>query len=205
MHTYATNSTANVRLMGWIAVGSVFAAMALEGPLGKLQAWMNETIGLDFGLGPISAMGLFWLMYVLFDKFLWRLRLLTRFLLVPDLNGTWEVEGLTTSKKGEMVAWPWAGEVVILQSWSEITILLKTKQSESRSISASLYNEPGRGHRLIYHYSNAPSCAEHELLRHCGLCDLTFSADRKTAQGTYFTDRDRVTVGTMKLTRKGNT
>jgi hypothetical protein len=126
-------------------------------------------------------------------------------LLVPNLNGTWACEGKTVSRAGTPVDDPWTGTVTIRQSWTKIVVTLTTGQSTSRSIAASLYDEPSSGYRLIYHYDNRPGVAERDLGRHTGLCSLLFDEHSHSASGDYFSDKDRMTVGTIQLQRKGKT
>lgn len=166
---------------------------------GKLETWWG------FPVGGISSMAVFGLLYFAFDRVLWRLPPIRKILLVPDLNGRWIVEGRTTIKKGEPVDWRWNGVMTISQSWSSISVTQRTSHSPSHSTAASLYREPGRGYRLIYHYDNNPLPDQQELSRHCGLCNLLFTEDARSAEGQYFTDRDRLTVGTMQLTKEGVT
>ncbi len=61
------------------------------------------------------------------------------------------------------------------KSWSRITVVLKTSPSGSRSVAVPLYEEPGQGCRLIYHYENRPQLGEPELACHYGLCTHLFS------------------------------
>ena len=150
-------------------------------------------------------MTVFGLLYFAFDNWLWKVEHLRRILLVPNLNGRWLVTGKTVKRDGQDTAFDWNGEVEIIQSWSKISIVLRTRQSSSRSIAASLYRYPGEGYRLIYHYCNDPKVDQPDLKRHSGLCDLMFLYDVNEAEGSYFTDRDRLTVGTMHLARGDST
>lgn len=176
-------------------------AVVLASGLGWLGAQLAGWWGFPFG--GVSSIAVFGTLYFAFDRFLWRRSFLRRFLLVPDLNGAWEVTGRTIIKNGTEYEWHWDGEIRIAQSWSKIRIVLKTAKSASKSIAASLYREPGEGYRLIYHYDNTPTLDRNDMHRHCGLCDLVFDDGASEAVGKYFTDRDRLTVGTMTLCRKG--
>lgn len=196
MHPYSTDSPAKHTLLFFIAI----VAIAVAGVVGWLTDFVNQFTGLT--VGGASALTCFAILYALFDKFCWRWRLVRRFLLVPDLNGTWACSARTSMKNAEPVDWPWEATITIRQSWSRIIIRLKTSQSESASIGASLDRRPGQGYRLVYHYDNSPSTSQHELHRHSGLCDLVFSDDGASAEGEYFTGKDRFTAGTMTLKRK---
>lgn len=81
-------------------------------------------------------------------------------------------------------------------------IHLKTSQSESKSISASIFHEEGVGYRLLYQYNNRPNANELDLNNHSGTSELLFSEDTLLADGSYYTDRHRTTVGKMILRRE---
>ena len=198
MHPYSTDSPANPKLLAYLA----FAAVALSAAAGALLASLNSTLG--WHLSGVSSMACFGLLYLLLDRWLWRRAWIRRVLLVPDLNGTWKCAGATVSQAGQATNRAWTGTLRIRQAWSRISVVLSTEQSRSHSIAASIYRDPAGGYRLIYHYENEPSPAEHDLARHSGLCRIVFDEKVTEAAGTYFTDRDRMTVGTMKFTRGGS-
>lgn len=195
-HNYATNSSFHPRMIASIA----FIAVGLSALIGWIATWVQQTWG--YGVGGISAMTIFGLLFFVFNKWLWKIALLRRLLLVPNLNGRWRIQGKTIKRDGEDVSFDWEGTIDITQSWSGIVVVLRTKLSSSRSIAASLYRYTGEGYRLIYHYSNEPKADQSALKRHCGLCDLMFDEDLRQAEGSYFTDRDRLTTGTMQLTKE---
>ena len=59
--------------------------------------WMT-TVGTAV---PVTAF--FGLLYLLFDRYLWKWSMFRRVLLVPDLNGVWECRGRTALKNGTPV------------------------------------------------------------------------------------------------------
>ena len=150
---------------------------------------------------PIGAGAVYAVLYWFFDRYAWRLRSLSRFLKVPDLAGRWSCEGQTVNPDGTP-GWKWSAEIVIVQSWDRIRVRLKTVQSGSNSVTASLLNDAADGYRLIYSYRNDPRIGEPELRSHLGFAELTFSADLRKAEGEYFNGHGRYTFGTMHLTRE---
>jgi hypothetical protein len=180
----------------------MLVAIALSSAAGVVVKHANSNLG--WTLGGISAMSVFTLVYLLFDRVVWKWRWARKILLVPDLNGSWRCDGKTLFRHGTPLEAEWSGTVTIRQSWSRIRIVLTTGQSASQSIAASIFQEAGSGFRLIYHYDNKPGLGERELARHCGLCNLLFDENVESATGEYFTDKDRMTAGTMKLTRGGS-
>ena len=171
--------------------------------MGYLSEWMRGYWGASFG--GISSMAVFGIMWFVFNHWLWRRPFARRFLLVPDLNGEWECRGKTIKKDAERIDWPWNGNITIKQSWTKIMIRLQASQSGSKSIAASLYHEGDGRYRMIYHYENEPKVSETELRRHSGLTVLLFDSQAESAEGRYFTDGDRLTVGEMHLQRKEET
>lgn len=199
MHTYATNSPVNRKLGAYLMIAATLMATGVSFAVHRV----NSTLG--WTLGGVSAMTLYGALYLLFDRCIWRWTWARSLLLVPNLNGTWTCEGKIVSKSGAPVDYPWNATVTIRQSWTKIVVTLTTGQSSSRSIAASLYDEPGSGYRLIYHYDNRPGVAERDLSRHTGLCSLLFDEHGNSAAGDYFSDKDRMTVGTMRMHKKGKT
>jgi hypothetical protein len=199
MHAYATNFPWHPRLLLGMALLAIGISSAIGWVCAQVEGWWGIPVG------GISSIAVFSILYFAFDRYLWRLQILRRFLLIPDLNGEWEVTARTVGKRGECVDWPWTGTITVAQSWSKICIALKTSQSASTSIAASLYREPPHGYRLIYHYDNKPNADQQEIHRHCGLCDILFDDGASEGSGQYFTDKDRLTAGRMALKKKGPT
>ncbi|MGE0756797.1 MAG: hypothetical protein AB7O38_07245 [Pirellulaceae bacterium] len=198
MHSYATNSPLQLRLIVWLA--GLAAGISIG--VGWVTSWAKSSWG--FNVGGISAMTAFALLYFIFDRWLWKLKPLRAWLLIPDLNGTWRCEGKAVDPTSGDVAHDWSAEIRICQSWSRIGVVLKAASSSSRSISASVYHHPGEGFRLIYVYDNTPKADQVRLARHSGQCDLIFAEDLQSAEGRYFNDGDRLTSGTMRLLKGSN-
>lgn len=203
MHDYSIDRHPKEKILFVLS----FIAIAVAPALNRGVATAVESLGAATGWasGPVTAIpvfGLFLGIYWLFDAKLWRVPRLRRLLLIPDLNGTWSCEGLTSLRRGQLVNTAWEADIVITQSWSKIQICVRTRQSASRSVSASLSREPGVGYRLIYNYRNDPSANELELQKHDGTAEITFDEDCHSGTGNYFTDRHRSTVGTMALRKR---
>lgn len=161
---------------------------------------INTVLGLT--LAGVSSISLFGLLYWLFDTAVWRWRLARRYLMVPDLNGEWECNGKTEFKNGEARHYDWQGTITIRQSWSRMSVVLKSGKSRSESLAASLRRRGADEYELIYYYDNEPEVGQPELYRHTGVCRLTFDRAETSAEGKYFSDQDRMTAGNMSLARK---
>lgn len=128
------------------------------------------------------------------DRWLWRLRTVQTFFPVArDLRGTWK--GTLTSFWEDPITRvrpaPKDVFLVIRQSASEVSVVLMTNESSSRSSMAAL-TESGTGASLVYMYLNRPdSRVEHRSRMHNGAAFLEVSG-RPAARirGRYWTDRD---------------
>ena len=203
MHDYSIDRHPKEKVLFLLALIAIVTAPIVKGLAEYLVSLLE--VSTSWSSAPVVAVpvfGLFAGLYFLFDKFLWKITWLRKLLLVPDLNGKWACTGRTNLKNGEPVNFDWNATVSITQSWSKILIHLKTSQSESKSISASIYHEAGVGYRLLYQYNNKPNADELDLSNHSGSAELLFSEGAESASGSYYTDRHRTTVGTMKLERE---
>lgn len=203
MHDYSIDKHPKEKILFFLALIAITTAPLLQDLADKIVTYLQVSTG--WSSAPVVAVPVFAIfagLYFLFNKYLWRIDSLRRALLVPDLNGVWACEGQTTLKNGEPADNQWNAIITITQSWSKMLIHLKTTQSESKSISASIFHEDGVGYRLLYQYNNNPNANELDLLNHSGTTELLFSEDTSTASGSYYTDRHRTTVGTMNLTKE---
>src|SRR5690625_2471433 len=103
-----------------------------------ITPWVNDAFSgianaVDVQLGWVAVPAVlvptflgFILLYLIFDRHLWRVPWLRRFLLVPDLNGEWECQGVTVIRNSAEVEFKWQAIVTIRQSWSKMIIVLRT-------------------------------------------------------------------------------
>lgn len=177
-----------------ITITLFFAAVDLAKSLGWAQNVPNLI------LWPVSAGVIYAAIYWLFEKYVWKLSIVSKLLRVPDLSGKWVCEGQSLNPdKSHSDAWE--GEITIIQSWDRLRIRLKTEQSGSNSIAAALVSDDADGFRLLYNYKNDPNLKEKNLASHRGCAELIFDHSLKTAEGEYFNGHGRYTFGTMKLKR----
>ncbi len=203
MHDYSIDKHPKEKVLFFLALVAITSAPIIKELAEYLVSLLEVSTG--WSSAPVVAVpvfGLFAGLYFLFDKYLWKISWLRKVLLVPDLNGKWRCNGHTNLKNAEQVDYDWNATVSITQSWSKILIHLNTSQSESKSISASIYHEAGVGYRLLYQYNNKPNANELDLNNHSGSAELLFTEDTVSASGSYYTDRHRTTVGTMILERE---
>jgi len=204
-HEYSViglDRTAIGRYLGVVAgVLASFAAMTTTLFFNLAQRFGFSDAGTGVAIYPINAGLFYFLGHLAFNKYIWRSRIFQAMLGVPNLNGVWACKGFTKDNDGN-VTYEWDATVTINQTWEKIVVYLDTGQSRSRSKSASLVKEPGRGYVLMYSYQNEPRIGEPELRSHVGYCELLLDEDLKTAEGDYFNNKGRITFGRMKLARK---
>lgn len=140
---------------------------------------------------------IYMILYKWFDTSLWNHQRIGKILCVPNLSGKWSVEGKSLSDEGKN----WEGILTIVQSWDKVRIHLKTSQSHSDSITASVIHDEGIGYRLLYNYRNNPKAGEEHLFSHIGFTDLRFDENLKSAEGEYFNGHGRSTYGSMIIRR----
>jgi hypothetical protein len=200
VHPYSTDSWATWKPAALLGV----VAVVVSGVLTHLFGLVYEKTGFYIATGaPFAISGA---LFVLFDRYLWKLGTVRRILLVPDLNGTWRCAGRTVSKAGAPADYAWTADITIEQSWTKILITQRAQSngrasSVSASNAASISRCGGGSFRLLYHYHNTPKVDQPDLREHSGLCRLVFDSSGQRAEGDYFTDRDRITVGQMVLER----
>lgn len=178
-----------------VVVGLVLAIIAILKSYG-LADQIPEVI-----IWPLSAGAIYVLLYSIFARYAWKFWPLKKFLKVPDLSGEWHCDGQTMNPD-RTPSYPWKATITIVQNWDKLRIRLKTDQSGSNSIAASLFHDEIDGFRLLYNYKNDPRSDQPELQPHRGFADITFNADLTAGEGEYFNGQGRFTFGTMKLTRR---
>lgn len=205
-HEYAILGGLNRARIGQ-ALGAL-ASIVSAAIVAIVLALFNVALWLGIGdaippvvLIPVGAGAVYSILYWLFDRHAWRLAAVARWSKVPDLSGRWRCEGLTLPVN-DQAGRPWSGEIVIVQSWDRIRVRLKTPQSGSNSMTASLLHDPADGYRLIYSYRNDPKISEPELASHLGFAELLFAPDLASAEGEYFNGHGRYTFGTLKLVKE---
>lgn len=200
MHDYSIDNHPKEKILFFLAFAAILTAPIINSAAKNIVEYIGATAGWSSAtVTAIPVFVLFSLLYWCFNKYLWRISLLRRILLVPDLNGVWSVEGATILKNGEDADFKWSGKITVTQSWSKLLVYLQTDQSASNSVSASMHHEDGIGYRLLYQYENAPGADQRELAKHSGSTELLFNLDCQSAEGHYYTDQHRNTVGVIKL------
>jgi hypothetical protein len=132
-----------------------------------------------------------------FDKFLWRWAPCRWFHTVPDIVGLWAAE-LSSSFSQDAVI----GTATVTQTFSSISIRLKTDSGSSFLIAERLIRHGDGAYEVVGVYQNDPNI--HVRSRqgeiHYGAFKYSVSGNPPTEMsGHYWTDRN--TAGSIRLTR----
>lgn len=201
MHDYSMDRHPKEKILFWLAFAAIMATPYINAAFTGLEDYLG---GYALPITGLSVFIVFRTLFWVFDRHLWKYKFIRKVLLMPDLNGRWVCEGRTDIKNGSDTNYEWVGEINITQSWSKIIIRLKTKNSESLSTAASIRRIDSSGFRVLYVYENDPKKVEGGLTKHDGTADVTFNFDCEKAEGNYYTDEHRGTVGALKLRRHKN-
>ncbi len=142
--------------------------------------------------------GIYAVLYWLFDNHVWRWRLWRRLglLKVPDLNGNWSGNVVSSYGNGSVHE----VTISITQRWSKLLVRFETEQSQSHSISGTLKVADVANPELSYLYINQPKpSAPRAMDIHGGTATLELKGT--VLEGDYYTGRGRMTYGSIRLTR----
>ncbi len=195
MHPYATESNERKYVPLFIAAISLLAAWGLNKTLSILQ------IVSPWWFDAPSVIGFYGLFYNIFDRWLWRMPILRQIGLVnlPDLNGTWNGY-VVSSFDGHGTRH--GAHIEILQSWTKISIILRTENSKSHSLIATIITKNPGGIVLSYEYLNEPKANAKETMHpHRGTTWLTLVKSGEMFDGEYYTGRDRLNYGSLHFER----
>ena len=190
MHSYDLEGREKVFI--GLAVISIIFAWLLNSGLSAIEYEPQWWLRIPSFAGIYSAL------YWLFDRHIWRWRLLKKLGIIktPDLNGTW-VGVIQSSYQGTTTEFT----AIITQRWSKISIILETSESDSRSNAAILKVVDLPFPELIYTYSNEPKSKAPDTMNiHRGAAILEYK--NFSLEGTYFTGRGRNTYGGIHLQKK---
>ncbi len=171
MHGYSTDS--GERRIVPLLLASV--AITLAWLSSKILAVMH--LSLPWWLDAPSTLGFYGAFYALFDRNLWRNRLVRKLGLVrvPNLTGRWRGY-LISSFDGHVKRHDLM--INIFQSWTQIAVFLTTETSMSRSCAAVIQVDDPDGLTLTYQYQNQPLAnAMRTMHMHYGTAMLRMSDD----------------------------
>jgi hypothetical protein len=199
MHTYQIEEDTRTRKMLLLVFFSVIAAYLLNILL------QNAPIVIPWWIDYPSVLGFYGLFGWLYDRYVWKMEFVQKseWLLVPNLNGVWNVELKTCYDDfTDMVKC----RMFIRQTGSKIRISIETDNSISHSVQASiLCSAKLKTFEIMYTYINQPKAASKSTMNiHYGTASLQISDDFRILEGDYYSGRGRQTYGSLIAKRQGN-
>lgn len=211
LHGYTIKGASRIKIIMLICVISYIIYIVL-------RYYLNDVINIEqFNHGyitiPITFSCIFGLLFMIFDKYLWKCYIVNRLLKTPNISGRWKCIGESFKKssselqeKGVINIEPqynWEADINIIQTWTNICIILNTKQSGSKSFMAQIEAIDKNYCQLTYAYTNITSAgADTDMRNHEGICRICFTENITNANGEYFTNpKDRLSYGKMKWTK----
>jgi hypothetical protein len=200
MHTYQIEEDIKTRKMLLLVFLSVASAYFFNLVLQSLP------MTLPWWIEYPSVLGFYGIFTWLYDKYIWKLGFIQKseWLLVPNLNGTWNVELKTCYDNFTEVI---ECKLFIRQTGSRLRISMETANSISHSVQASiLCTAKLKTFELLYTYINQPKAASKSTMNiHYGTSSLQISDDFQTLEGDYYSGRGRQTYGSLVATRLSRT
>ena len=144
----------------------------------------------------------YWVLSSVFNKWLWRFKLLNILLGVPNLNGIWQ--GSLHSSHDDM---DYDMELEIKQTWTKIQCKSNFESSQSFSNVAALYSDGIEGDVLYFGFHNQSNDVKNGIPQYDGYNILILDGEKLS--GRYFNNRAGLTkakkggnLGTIELRKK---
>lgn len=214
MHPYSVNNGKKIKIMVPVflailtsLVYSIFQALGLIDILQSVEnsiKWLSPLIDWGFLTVVITPMTIFGVFYFLFNKYIWKWKVVNKFLEVPNING--QYEGLLKStyidKKTDKCVEPIRMTLKVNQTFDGIKFFSNfpdTPSSSASNIGGLISFEDGVA-EFIFAYSNKSRDITIENDRHDGMNILRFNIVEGSVQGEYFNNRGKKpNKGTMEL------
>lgn len=153
----------------------------------------------------------FVVIYFIFTNWLWKIKLMFKFHKVPNLNGIWVGEFISsyinpdTNENTVGVC-----EMEIKQTWDKITVKSRFNESESNSINVSFNLNEVEGTVVSFDYKNdrkSKHLVNSKAGNHTGFNRLVLKeyAGEIYLEGEYYSCSSRGTSGTLKVIKQNNT
>lgn len=203
MHGYIIDGKGRHFAIFWLTVISVLAGVGLTYGVDLIISKLEKIDGaqiiillysavFSFGAGAIFA-----ILYCLFDNILWKFKIFRN----RDLSGKYKCDGISKDKTQKEKDC-FTATITIKQTWTKISINLRTDKSHSDSFMAKI-SENGVGDiRLDYCYTNSTNQTNKDMVSmHTGTASIIFSSEIK---GKYYNQPDdRMRYGELVLTKEG--
>lgn len=197
MHSYSIDTQERINILLLLAIISIVLAW------GFYKVFDRYQIVLPWWAESPSVLSCYGLLFIIFDRRVWRFFRRINFIKTPELSGEWNGSLKTSFDKhsSEIKA-----TLRIFQTWTRIKIILCTEYSSSHSEIASIVVDAPEGKYLSYQYINEPKAdAGKTMSIHRGTARLLYNEKDNTLNGEYYSGRNRQNFGSLnfkKIVRK---
>jgi len=216
LHSYSIDTDERSRVIAILAIISVGISSVISPIFEKLESMSLFHIFkiLNIHLSTPSSMALFWVLYKIFDLYLWKVKIIRKIFKIetPILHGKWKGKYYSKrrcEKTNKLITKEGDVELHIIQTWTKIRITQESSTSYSYSEMAGITTNDRMGITLRYQYRNeSKAIGEETMHSHTGFNKLRYLPENKRLEGDYFTDKDRRTYGTLwyeKVSQKSKT
>jgi len=205
VHNYSLDSdikTKTVWILTIISVILIFIIGIVANMFGinfiPLQINLENIIKIAIKLASFSL--IFVLLYLLFDKFLWKTTFIKKIHGIPDFNGKWEGNFISNRMDENSNNYTGSCNLIVKQTWGKISIVSNFEKSTSYSKSAYININGVDGITLSFDYNNkAEKTNDSNLKQHNGHNDFTYIESENKLRGNYFNDKNRETNGIIEV------
>lgn len=190
MHPYSINSNERSIIQLLLAGTSIFLTWILKTNY-NFPWWFEDP----------SIIGIYGVLYLIFDRYLWKVDVLRSMGLVqtPNINGEWTGHLKSSFDNFEKKA---EATISIDQHWTSIEISFNTPTSKGKSVVAAIEMSGHDEAELTYTYLNEPfASTQSQMNIHKGTSSLSFSKKLMQADGDYYSGRGRRQYGEIHFKR----
>lgn len=196
MHDYSIDNKERYYIKGLAMLLAICIITYTESHISYIEEYIKIVLKIDINLKGISLFSCYGIVIHLYNKYFWKTTLFQLLFNTPNLNGTWNCEGISSHDGGEF-----QGKLFIEQTWTKIFIRGEFKSSHSRSFVASVKTNHGALQELVFSYNSEPDeTSASSMVEHKGTT-LLRKTNKNSFKGTYFTGRGRGTTGSLNIVR----
>lgn len=195
MHNYSTDKNNSQYIIGILLIISFILDFTINSIINNgLSNLISDPFFVFFIIHIFTFIVSFGILFWLFDTKLWKLKIINNFVGCPDVSGKWKGYIYSTNYQ------PTETNVEIRQTWTKISINLKTKTASSKSETLAFFTQDSGNPELHYIYYNKVRDTTY-LKSHGGTGFLTFFKEKKMLKGEYYTDEHRKNNGKLILNK----
>lgn len=211
MHNYTIDTDIRPKITRIIVFLSI-AIFLLEALVLKLFGISLIPLNITFfslGIFLIKLVGLtatsFMVLQLIYNKFFWKSKLMKQIHHIPNLNGCWTGEFISSKMDKEGMPYTGSCKMIIEQTWTKIKITCYFNKSTSDSQTATINVNGSNGVELKFEYYNkAEKTIDENIKAHTGMNTLRFIKEEDLLTGDYYSDKNRGNHGTLEVSRTSN-